>query len=73
MAEDMSRIGRVDLANAAERIAVVWRGEAANAYLSHCATTREHIRSAANDLLSEANSLESLGRQLDDIAKSNAT
>jgi uncharacterized protein YukE len=64
IAEDMNRLNNVNLQNATNNISAVWRGEAANTYLRHCATTREHIRTTANELLSVANELEQLARQL---------
>jgi len=65
IAEDMNRLNNVNLQNATDTISAVWRGEAANAYLRHCATTRDHIHTTANELLSVANELEQFARQLE--------
>jgi uncharacterized protein YukE len=64
IAEDMNRLNNGNLQNATENISAVWRGEAATTYLRHCATTHDLIRTTANELLSIANELEQLARQL---------
>ena len=65
IAEEMNRLNSVNLTSAADSISAVWRGEAANAYLKHCATTRDEIRNTANEMLSIANELNKLARQLE--------
>jgi len=65
IAEDMNRLNNVSLQGAASSIAAVWRGEAAQAYLRHCDTTRDCIRKAATELQSIANDMELTARDLE--------
>jgi len=73
IAEDMSRINNVSLLGAAESVAAVWRGDAANAYLQHCATTRDHIRKTVGELQNIADSIERVARELEAAQMVNAT
>ena len=65
IAEDMNRLNNVSLQNVTDSISAVWRGEAANTYLRHCATTRELIREVSGNLISTASELEQLARHLE--------
>jgi len=62
IAESMDRLNSVNLLGAASSIAAIWRGEAANAYLLHCETTRDHIRKITDELISIANDIERTAR-----------
>jgi len=63
--EDINRLNNVELSSAADNIAAVWSGEAANAFLRHCGETREHISNTAEKLLECANDLETFARDLE--------
>jgi len=63
IAEEMIRLNNGNLKNAADSVATVWRGDAANVYLRHCETTRELIRTTANNLLNITGELEDTARQ----------
>ena len=58
IAEDMRHLSNVRLSGSANNISAVWRGEAANRFLSHCAETRDQINAVAAELFEIANLME---------------
>jgi len=69
IAERISHLNNVNLTNAANSIAAVWKGDAANRYLSHCATTREEIAKLVRELHAEADDNERAARELGELIK----
>ena len=65
IAEEMNRLSNGNLKNAADSVAAVWRGDAANVYLRHCEATRDLIRETTADLLNITGDLEHLAQQWD--------
>jgi len=67
IAEEMDHINNVKLLDAADSIAAVWRGEAADVFLQHNMTTRDQVRKTINELQRVANDIERSARELESI------
>jgi uncharacterized protein YukE len=67
VAEDMNRLNNVNLVGVTDNVAAVWRGDAANAFLQHCATTRDVIRNTVGELQNIASELERTAREWEAI------
>jgi len=65
IAEDMSRINNVNLCDAADTLSAVWRGDAANAFQQHCATTRDQVRNTVSELHRVADEMERTAKSLE--------
>jgi len=70
IAEDINRLNNVSLKNASDSIHAIWRGEAANAYLRHCAMTRDLVHETTSELQSIANEMERIARHFEPAGNS---
>jgi len=64
IAGEMNRLNNVNLLDAAENVSAIWCGDAASAFLQHCAATREQIRSTVGELNRVADDIELRARSL---------
>ena len=69
VAEEMNHLNSVKLLGAADTVAAVWRGDAADMFLRHNTTTRDQIRCAVNELQRVAGEMERFARELESMAE----
>jgi len=67
IAEEMNRLNTVKLLDAADNTAAVWRGDAADAFLQHCTTTRDLVHKTVIELQIVVDNIERKARELESI------